>query len=161
MPMTERMTSAEWVTDIKEPVTAAAALAQMDKAIAYADAVIDSVMGMYSGTMPPARALMPDLYTALDNAKRARDGVAVVAEKAPDSTLQPMYVIAGRNLGVKLIDTANATLTRAEKTPKLDKLPSLPNLLPNVLPKLPTPVIFWGGLGLLAWLMTSKRKKVW
>lgn len=159
MPSNARMTTAEWSARIVEPVNARAALEQIQSAIDYAESAIDTVMSMYSGTMPPARALLPDLYSALDNAKRARDGVAEIAERTPEATLAPMYVIAGRNLGSKLIDEANSAMDKSAKSesPAAVAAQAAPKIMAK-LADLPGPVLFAGLLGLIAWDLSRAKR---
>ena len=158
--MATRVSSVEWSAGIKEPVTAKEALAQIEAAISYAENAVDTVMDSFAGTAPPARSVLPELYDALDKASRARDAIKVIADRAPDASIQSMYVIAGRNLGVKLIDAANAAL---------DKLASLPKgatVLPQIAKKAAAPLLalggstaFWLALGWMAWEISKERDR--
>jgi hypothetical protein len=117
MGVRTRQTSVEWAASVVAPLKAKDAVAKLREAIQYSDDSIDEVMStLGGGTLPPARAIMPDLYKARDIAINARGAIQSLADKAPDSEVAPLYVTEGKRIGAALIDASNEAMDKA-KTP--------------------------------------------
>lgn len=118
-----RQTAAEWAASVPDHVTAKDAVARLDDALGYSDDAVNAVISMLgSGTLPPPRSMMPDLYAARDKVVAARDAVQALADRAPDQVVAPLYVTEGRKLGSALIDQANAVMDRAKSSDSPAKL---------------------------------------
>jgi hypothetical protein len=117
MGVRTRQTSAEWAATVVAPLKAKDAVAKLREAIQYSDDSIDEVMStLGGGTLPPARAIMPDLYKARDVAVNARNAIQSLADRAPDTEIAPLYITEGKKIGVALIDASNEAMDKA-KTP--------------------------------------------
>lgn len=122
--MRTRQTSAEWAATITPPVKAKDAVAKLQSAIDYADDAINEVMSMLGGTVPPARSIMPAVYSARDKAVNAREAIKSLADRTPDVEVAPLYLSTGQRLGVELIDAANEAMDKAAKPDSAAKLVS-------------------------------------
>src|SRR5215831_1597655 len=114
--MKTRQTSAEWSATIVPPVTAKEAVAKLQSAIDYADDAINEIISNMHGTVPPPRALLPDLYKARDKVVNAREAVKDLADRTPDANINPLHLASGQRLGAELVDAANEALDRASKS---------------------------------------------
>jgi hypothetical protein len=118
MGVRTRQTSAEWAATVVAPLKAKDAVAKLREAIQYSDDSIDEVMStLGGGTLPPARAIMPDLYKARDVAVNARNAIQSLADRAPDTEVAPLYITEGKKIGINLIDASNEAMDKA-KTPE-------------------------------------------
>lgn len=123
--MRTRQTSAEWSAGIVPPVTAKDAVAKLQGALDYADDAINEVMStLGTGTLPPPRTIMPDLYKARDKVANARDAVKALADRTPDMHVNPIHLSTGQRLGAELIDAANEAMDKAHTPDSAAKMVS-------------------------------------
>jgi ABC-type glycerol-3-phosphate transport system substrate-binding protein len=116
MPIRTRQTSVEWSAGIVPPVTASKAVAKLQEALDYADDAVNEVLSTLGGTIPPARSIMPELFTARDQVVNARSAIKSLADRTPDADVNPTHVATGQRLGANLIDAANEAMNKAHKS---------------------------------------------
>jgi len=112
----QRQSSTEWAAGISaDQVTAKVAVAKLQEAVDYSKDAVDAVMvTLGSGTLPPARDLMPALYDARDKVEQALGALTSTADRAPESLIGAQYVTLGRQLGARLIDESNSAMDKAK-----------------------------------------------
>lgn len=115
MPTRNRETSTEWAATISEPITAAKAVERLRYAYDYSTDAINAVMASLGGTIPPARDMLPDLYSTRDKVDAAITSMQALADRAPESHVNHTYVDLGVKLGMKLIDESNKAMDKAVK----------------------------------------------
>lgn len=116
MPIRTRQTSAEWAAGIIAPVTASKAVAKLQEALDYADDAVNEVLSTLGGTLPPARAVMPELFAARDMVVNARSAIKSLADRTPDAEVNPTHLATGQRLGTNLMDAANEAMDKSKKS---------------------------------------------
>jgi hypothetical protein len=117
MAMRTRQTSAEWAAGIQVPITASAAVAKLEEAIDYSSDAINEVMStLGSGTLPPAKDIMPELYNAREKVETAHSAIKSLADRSPNVEVASTYVHTGQRLGIQLIDASNEAMDKAKKS---------------------------------------------
>jgi hypothetical protein len=124
MVMRTRQTSAEWAAGIQVPITAEAAVAKLQEAIDYSSDAINEVMDQFSGTTPPAKDLMPELYNAREKVETAHSAIKSLADRSPKVEVAPTYVQTGQRLGIELIDASNEVMDKAKTSDSPAKVAS-------------------------------------
>ena len=114
----QRQTSAEWSASIaSDQVTATLAVDKLQEAVDYSKDAVDAVMAtLGTGTLPPAKTLMPALYDARDKVEQAIGAIQPMKERAPQAIVAKNYVDLGRQLGARLIDESNAAMDKAKQS---------------------------------------------
>lgn len=113
-----------WGNNLPDPMTFAEAAEQYGRVARFGWKIVDSIC---HGTCPPAQSMVPDLYKAIKDVEKLRDGFTVFVNKGVGAAewpaSDPRYQRA-KSIGLKVFLEADRTVRKAgdehEKITNLD-----------------------------------------